>query len=167
MHRTESSKQLPTQIKAVSWIAKNELRHDIAIVQCSTNTISVGDLRKALALRDACRWVLFVHGPARTESIVARAAMYMPEAEGVFPEHRRFAIDELPVDNNSSFLRAAQKPAHDDEHWWTEPPRTPESMDTYARAATEFLHDIRSARPLGTINRCGLWITLRAVAATG
>lgn len=156
-------------IAAMSWIIQNQLLCDIAIIHTTGSTISVGKLRENLKECEACRWLLFVHGPKREERVVERAAIQMPDASvDEPPEQRLIAIDQLPV-VASTFLLGGQTPVHDDPEaeWWTEPPRTTQSMPEYASAATDFLRDLRSECPLRVINRPGLWITLRAVAALG
>lgn len=178
MRASPSSSLLTTlslqPVKAWSWIVKEELQRDFAIVQLPGDSITVAHLRGALRSRDACRWVLFVlfmNDARREERIVARSSIAMPDDDddgggGFAPDQRRIAVSRLPVDSDS-FLRGAMKPVADESLWWSEPPRTTESMDAYAQAATAFLHDLRSERPLSTVNRPGLWITLRAVAAVG
>lgn len=84
------------------------------------------------------------------------------------PEKRLIQINMLPEDSESYF-RSIKKPvvSGEDGVWWSEPPSSAQNMDIYARKATEFLRDLRSETPLGEVNRCGLWISLRAVAALG
>jgi hypothetical protein len=168
MQRSASKLQPPPPIAAMSWIIQNQLLCDIAIIHAADSTISVGKLRESLKECEACRWVLFVYGPKREERVVERAAIQMPEANDEPPEQRLIAIEQVPL-VASNFLLGGQTPVPDDPdvQWWTEPPRTTQNMTEYAVAATDFLRDLRSECPLRVINRPGLWITLRAIAALG
>lgn len=165
------TEQVPA-IKTWPLIRKLKLERDFATIQCPSHLVSIGDLRKAFVHRDACRWILFVYGPRREERIVARSSIVVPdevEHEGVRVEDRQVDIDQLPVDDRS-FLEGVMLSSSTQVaagQWWSDAPTTIESMDTYTRAATEFLRDLVSACPLGVINRAGLWITMRAIASTG
>jgi hypothetical protein len=138
------------------------MERDFAVVESKSNCLSVEKLRDSMKGFDAARWIVFVYGPKRVERIVARSSITMPDMSNIV------TIDRLPEDSRTFFLcPKAPVDFANAEVWWNEPPQTTETMDAYVKAATDFLRDLRSDTPLGSVNRLGLWITLRAIASIG
>jgi hypothetical protein len=152
-------------------IEKLHLEADIAVFDCGASQI-VRAVHLQVHLQcqpdDRYRWVLFKFGRNDTR-FTSRSTVAAAITVGLAENPPVVDVSKLPC--HESFMSGLKEVVRKDVQvgsWWTDQPTQVHNYDTYLRASAAFMEDLCSERPLGgPVNRGGLWMVLRGLAARG